>query len=265
MSCNGPIFELIDASYQVNGVPLVKHARWAVRPGEHWAVLGPNGSGKTTLLRLACGFLWPTAGSVKRLGKQRIDLGHLRRRIGWISAELLTRMPPRQPALDIVVAGRFAQIGLKHLPSTIPTAEDYQRARDGLAQLGASEIADKPFGVLSQGEKQKVLIARAAMAEPLLLVLDEPCAGMDPGARERLLAALNQLAADPAAPTLVMVTHHIAEILPALRQTLIMADGEVAAHGPTEQVLTAETITQVYGVGLRDLVVSGGRYWPIWE
>ena len=265
MSQEPPIFELAGAAYSANHTCILHPTDWTVRSGEHWAVLGPNGSGKTTLLRLACGYLWPTAGRAKRLGRDLIDLGRLRRSIGWISADLLARVPPRGPALDTVVAGRFAQVGLKHLPTNQPTDHDYQEARDQLALLGAEGVAAKPFGILSQGEKQKVLIARARMAAPLLLVLDEPCAGMDPGARERFLTALSKLAADPQAPTLVMVTHHIDEIIPELRYTLIMDQGAVAARGATSDVLTPSVIASVYGVPLRELVASGGRYWPVWD
>jgi iron complex transport system ATP-binding protein len=146
-----------------------------------------------------------------------------------------------------------------------PTDDDRARAATMLAQLGCDHLADRPFGVLSQGEKQKVLIARARMAKPLLLVLDEPCAGMDPGARERMLAAIDRLAHDPAAPTMILVTHHVEEIMPRFRRTIVMSAGRIAAAGPTAEIVTSERLAEVYGVPVQRLETSHGRLWPIWD
>ena len=238
---------------------------WSVDRGDRWAVLGPNGAGKTTLLRVATGLLWPTGGTVRRLGSEPIDLGALRRSIGWISSDLVAQIPRREPAMRTVVAGRFAQVGFKDLPALQPTADDWQAARDQLQELDCEDLAERPFGVLSQGEKQKVLIARARMAQPLLLVLDEPCAGMDPGAREHLLATLERLAQVAADLTIIFVTHHVEEIMQGFDQVLIMQGGRVAAQGPTAQMITRKTLTDLYDAPIEEIVKSGGRYWPIWK
>jgi iron complex transport system ATP-binding protein len=259
------LIELVNVSYTAGGCRILDGVNWSVDRGSHWAVLGPNGSGKTTLLKVACGYLWPTGGVVRRLGQELIDLGELRRSIGWISADLVGRIPPREPALLTVVAGRFAQVGFKDLPTMQPTPADYCQAQDLLERLRCGELRDRPFGVLSQGEKQKVLIARARMAEPLLLVLDEPCAGMDPGSRERFLAALESLAQDRTSPAIVLVTHHVEEIMPSLQQTIIIDGGRISAAGPTQKVVTADRLARLYGTPVSRIESCGGRLWPIWN
>ena len=253
--------------YRQQGVEILSDINWQIDRGQHWAVLGPNGSGKTTLLRLACGYLWPTSGRVLRLGQELIDLGELRRSIGWISSELITRIPPDDTGLETVVTGRFAQVGLKHLPYGGPTEADVADATLELVRLGCESLVAKPFGILSQGERQQVLIARARMAAPLLLVLDEPCAGMDPGVRERFLHWLDErVSADgnQSGPTVVLVTHHIEEIVPGIKNTLILRDGRLHAAGPTADVVTQSTIEVVYQTRLARLERVGGRLWPIW-
>jgi iron complex transport system ATP-binding protein len=273
--------------YRQDGVDILSDINWRIGPGQHWAVLGPNGSGKTTLLRIACGYLWPTSGRVLRLGDELIDLGELRRGIGWISSSMIADIPPEDTGLETVVSGRLAQCGLKYLPGAGPTGADFADAAIELGRLGCDGLAERHFGVLSQGERQQVLIARARMARPLLLVLDEPCAGMDPGVRERFLAWLSvHLRGDtatkrdlgdlnsqerltsrplPTLPTTILVTHHIEEIMPGIQNTMIIAGGRVYATGPTGEVVTREAIESVYNTRLARIEESGGRLWPIWD
>jgi iron complex transport system ATP-binding protein len=259
------IVELCDVSYRAGGQRILDRVAWRVERGEAWAVLGPNGAGKTVMLRIAAGFLWPNAGGlVKRCGQRLVDLRQLRRSIGWVSVSLLAEVPGRENVLDTVVSGHFAQVGLKPVAGDRPAADDYERAHDHLLRLGGAELARKPFGVLSQGEKQKVLLARARMADPLLIVLDEPCAGLDPGARERFLGTITALLEQPDAPGLVLVTHHIEEIVPGITHTAVMHQGRMASAGGTDAVLRPETISHVYGRPLRDLICRDGRRWPIW-
>src|SRR3954454_20686403 len=243
---------------------ILNDINWQIDQGQHWAVLGPNGSGKTTLLRIACGYLWPTSGRVLRLGEELIDLGELRRSIGWISSAMIADIPRTDTGLETVVSGRFAQFGLKRFPGMEPTGADFADAHDELARLCCESLGDKPFGILSQGERQQVLIARARMAKPLLLVLDEPCAGMDPGVRERFLAWLSEALRQPETPTVVLVTHHIEEIVPGFANTLVLSGGRVHSCGATEQVVTRETIESVYKTRINRIDQSGGRLWPIW-
>ncbi|MCI0332076.1 MAG: ATP-binding cassette domain-containing protein [Planctomycetes bacterium] len=281
-----------NVGYRQQGVDILADICWQIESGQHWAVLGPNGSGKTTLLRIVCGYLWPTSGRVLRLGQELIDLGEFRRSIGWISSGMIADIPADDTGLETVVTGRFAQIGLKHLPSFGPTEDDFADAAAELARLGCESLAEKPFGILSQGERQQVLIARARMAKPLLLVLDEPCAGMDPGVRERFLAWLNEhltegncgfrisdcgleekirnpgyplgAAIRNDSPTTILVTHHIEEIVPAIQNTLVLSTGRIYSVGPTHEVVTRETIETVYDTRLARIEQSGGRLWPQW-
>jgi iron complex transport system ATP-binding protein len=252
------------AGYCQQGVYILSNINWRIARGQHWAVLGPNGSGKTTLLRIVCGYLWPTSGRVLRLGEELIDLGELRRSIGWISSSMIADIPPGDTGLETVVSGRLAQIGLKRYPEFGPTPADFADAAAELKRLQCESLADKPFGVLSQGERQQVLIARARMAKPLLLVLDEPCAGMDPGVRERFLAWLDARVSEPGAPCVVLVTHHIEEIVPGIQNTLILSGGRVHSSGPTREVVTRDSIEAVYNTRLARIEHSGGRLWPIW-
>lgn len=254
----------LSVGYRQQGVDILAGVDWQIERGQHWAVLGPNGSGKTTLLRIVCGYLWPTSGRVRRLGQGLIDLGELRRSIGWISSGMISEIPPADTALETVVTGRVAQIGLKRLPNYGPTRDDYRAAAAELVRLGCADLADKPFGVLSQGERQQVLIARCRMAEPLLLVLDEPCAGMDPGVRERFLHWLNGRLASPDTLTVVLVTHHMEEIVSGIQNTIVLAAGRVFAQGPTRDVVTRSTIERLYDTRLARVETCGGRLWPVW-
>jgi iron complex transport system ATP-binding protein len=251
-------------SYRQQGVDILADINWQIERGQQWAVLGPNGSGKTTLLRIVCGYLWPTSGRVLRLGRELLDLSELRRSIGWISAGMIAEIPPSDTALETVVSGRLGQIGLKRFPHYGPSPRDFTDAAEELSRLGCDALAAKPFGILSQGERQQVLIARARMAEPLLLVLDEPCAGMDPGVRERFLAWLNARLADEEGPTVVLVTHHMEEIVSGIQNTLILSAGRVHSLGRTTDVVTKESIESVYRTRLARIEVSAGRLWPIW-
>jgi iron complex transport system ATP-binding protein len=260
-----PALEIREVSHTAGGRRLLDRVSWRVERGEHWAVLGPNGAGKTTLLKIACGYLWPNAGGeVLRDGEATTDLREMRRRIGWVSSVLTRQIPPREKALDTIVSGKFAQTGLMVMHWDRPRADDYARAEALLAEMDSLDLRDKPFGVLSQGEQQKVLIARARMTEPLLVILDEPCAGLDPAAREKLLAALTQIAARPAAPSLILVTHHIEEIVPAFAHALALRDGRVARSGPTRQIIDARLVRDLYGAEGAELIDRHGRLWPVW-
>lgn len=264
MPLAGPIFELDHVGYRQEDVEILSDVSWALHPGEHWAVIGPNGCGKTTLLRIACGYLWPSSGEIRRLGQKLIDLRQLRRSIGWVASDLGPQIPPRERALATVVSGKFAQLGLKSYDEFAPTDDDWDEARRLLDRLDCASLADKPFGVLSQGERQQVLVARAQIVAPLAIILDEPCAGMDPGVRERFLAWLAARAADAASCAIVFVTHHVEEIMPGFDRALVMQHGRIAATGATHDVVTAELLERVYGVRVSKLERANDRLWPIW-
>jgi len=258
-----PALEIRNVSYSADGKRILDSVSWTVRQGEHWAILGPNGSGKTTLLRLACGYIWPNdGGAVYRKGKTLIDLRELRKSIGWVTSTLAFEIPPWEKTLRTVVSGRFAQIGLAEGPWGEPTPKDYVQAGEYLEQTGCSQLSHQEFGTLSQGEQQKVLIARARMTQPYMIFLDEPCAGMDPGARENFLASLQSLGRQKKVPSLIYVTHHIEEILPLFKKTLILNDGRVLAAGRTGTVLKRDVLEKLYRVSLT-IIRKKGRYWPI--
>jgi iron complex transport system ATP-binding protein len=258
-----PALELRDVSYTANGQPLLKSIDWTVLPREHWAILGPNGSGKTTLLKLASGYLWPNAGGeIRRRGKLLADLRELRKSIGWVTSSLVPEIPASERVIRTVVSGKFAQVGLLENFGGSPSNADYRLGEKLLGQMGCSHLREREFGVLSQGEQQKVLIARARMTRPYLIFLDEPCAGMDPGARENFLTSLQILSRQKKIPSLVYVTHHIEEILPLFGKTLVLHRGRVLHAGTTRAVLDKNLLRELYGAPL-SLIRKKGRLWPV--
>ncbi len=259
-----PLLELSNVSYEVQGRRILEGVNWRVERGEHWALVGRNGAGKTTLLNIACGYVWPHAGGeVRRCGQALTDLRQLRRSIGWVTSALDQLIPGNEPALDTVVSGRYAGMGLKRLGGERPRAVDYDDARVQMQRLGIEQHAAQPFRVLSQGERQKVLLARACMAKPLLMILDEPCAGLDPASRESFLASLQTLADAQIEPAMVLVTHHVEEIMPAFTRLLWLADGRIAGAGPAAELLRGPLVSQLYGGAAIQLAWRNGRCWPI--
>ena len=233
-----------------DGTPLIDGVSWEVRAGERWVVLGPNGSGKTTLLRVAGALLWPTSGTDEILGERlgRVDVRTLRARVAFVSAAVARELRATQPARDVVVSGKFGALETwwhRYGPA------DWERAGRLLAEAGvggADGVAARAFGVISEGERQHVLLARALMAAPELLLLDEPAAGLDMGARERFLSVLGALAARESALTLVLVTHHTEEIPPGITHALLLAGGRVEGVGPVDDVLTSEAVSACFSV-----------------
>ncbi len=259
------LLDVQDVTYRMNGKRILDRVSWTVNRGENWAILGPNGAGKTTLLKIVCGFLWPNAGGeVLRNGESHLDLGALRRSMGWVTSSLIAEIPRGERVIDTVVSGMYAQLGLWTLPYEQPDPGALDAARAFLAELGCEDLAERRFGTLSQGEGQKVLVCRALMARPYLLILDEPCAGMDPGSRETFLSALSPLAEKRGLPALIYVTHHPEEILPAFNMLLVIKGGRVIARGATDTTLNSAMFNELYGVSL-NLVRKNGRYWPVPE
>jgi iron complex transport system ATP-binding protein len=263
MASRTPALELRNVSYVGNAKVILQSINWTVRQGDHWALLGPNGSGKTTLLKIACGYLWPNAGGeVRRKGRALINLPELRKSIGWVTSTLPPQIPLREKVIRTVVSGKFAQIGYLEKFGGEASAKDYSQAETYLAQMGCGDLRNEDFGVLSQGEQQKVLIARARMTKPYLIVLDEPCAGMDPGARENFLATLQAVGKHKRIPSLIYVTHHVEEILPLFGKTLILKEGRALYSGATHAVLKPDVLRELYGVSLH-IIKSKGRRWPV--
>jgi iron complex transport system ATP-binding protein len=238
-------------------VRIVKSLSWRISAGEHWVILGSNGSGKTTLLAALTGYVTPTCGSISVLGARygRSDWRELRKRIGLVSSAIRGRMPEDEPAWITVAGGRHGVIDYWG----DPPARERRAAVSLLAAVGAGHLRDREWTCLSQGERQRVLIARALMAKPDLLILDEPCAGLDPVARERFLAMIESLARSDNSPALALVTHHVEEILPAFTHALLLRDGAAVAAAPVSAALTSRTLSEVFDAPLQ-LRRRSGRY-----
>lgn len=247
-----------DVGLTRSGSSLLRELTWRVELDERWVVLGPNGAGKTTLLSLAAGRLHPTTGSVAVLGERlgRTDVHELRARVGLATAALADQIPGDERVLDVVMTAAWSVVG-RFREDYDPV--DRSRAELLLAQLGVGGLADRWFGTLSEGERKRVQIARALMPDPELLLLDEPAAGLDLGAREELVARLAALAADPDAPALVLVTHHVEEIPPGFTHALLLRDGATVAQGLLADTLTDELLSRTFGTSLRVSSVDG-RY-----
>ncbi len=228
---------------------LLRGIDWTVELDERWVILGPNGAGKTTLLRLAGAYLHPSTGTIHLLGERLggVDVFELRPRIGFTSAALAQRIPPGETVADVVVSAGYAVIG-RWREEYDPA--DHARALGLLRQFGVAGLAQRTFGTLSEGERKRVQIARALMTDPELMLLDEPAAGLDLGGREDLVARLSALAADPDAPALVLVTHHVEEIPPGFTHAMLMRDGGIVAAGLLEQVVTADNLSETFGIPL---------------
>lgn len=236
--------EIQNVSWKRDGKYILRNINWRVEAGDHWAVVGLNGSGKTSLLAIVSGYIFPSEGKVSVLGSSfgSCDLRELRKSIGWVSASLQDSLLVDEKAGDIVLSGRYASIGLYETPSR----GDMRRAAELMEQFGCMGFAKRPYATLSQGEKQRVMLARSLMNFPKLLVLDEPCTGLDIFARERFLAALGAIAKSRKAPTMLYVSHHVEEILPVFSNTLLLRNGRVHSSGKTKSVLNKSNLTDFF-------------------
>ncbi|MGH7905572.1 MAG: ABC transporter ATP-binding protein [Candidatus Binataceae bacterium] len=230
---------------------------WRVERGQHWAILGPNGSGKTSLLSALTGYLAPTSGEIAMLGESygRADWRELRTHVGIVSSSVHQLMAGHETPLSTIIGGKFAQIG--YWGEIQP--EDRLRAAAILKKIESGYLSDRPWRFLSQGERQRLLIGRALMAAPKLLILDEPCAGLDPVAREHFLQFIERLARRRTAPTLVLVTHHVEEIMPVFSHVLVLRSGSVLASGGKKNVLSSAILSRAFGAPIR-LARSNGRF-----
>jgi iron complex transport system ATP-binding protein len=243
-----------------DGTALLDDITWSVGMTDRWALLGPNGSGKTTLLRVAGSALWPTRGVVEVLGERLggVDMRELRKRIAVVSASVTRTLRPEIPALDVVLTGRHAALETWWNEYTDADRDEAHGLLDE-AGFGGARFAERPFGLLSEGERQQVLLARALMGRPELLLMDEPAAGLDLGARERLLGRLAELAADPDVPPLVLVTHHLEEIPPGVTHAALLRGARLLAAGPVDEVLNGDAVSEAFGIAV-DVERRGGRW-----
>jgi iron complex transport system ATP-binding protein len=245
-------------SLRRDGQVLVGPLDWAVELDERWVIIGPNGAGKTSLLRIAAATEHPSQGTARVLGERlgRVDTAELRTRVGLSSSALTQRLPDQEIVRDLVVSAGYAVLGRwRERYEDV----DHHRAIDLLESLAAEHLIDRSYGTLSEGERKRVLIARALMTDPELLLLDEPAAGLDLGGREELVARLADLAADPDAPAIVLVTHHVEEIPLGFSHCLLLSEGRAVAAGLLPDVLTAENLSAAFGQSIA-LDVIDGRY-----
>jgi iron complex transport system ATP-binding protein len=252
-----PILDVRNLTIRRDNTVILNDLSWTVQRGENWVILGANGSGKTSLLSALIGYLTPTGGEVSVLGETfgETDWRELRKHIGLVSSSVRQMMADHEPALITVVSGKYAMIDYW---GDIEAA-DQAAARRILRLVEIEHLAERRWEVLSQGERQRVLIGRALMAKPRLLILDEPCAGLDPVAREHFLDFLQRLGARRDAPALIFVTHHVEEIMPVFTHALLLREGRVVAAGPKRTVLTSKKLTEVFAAPLK-LGKRGGRY-----
>lgn len=248
---NATVLAVERLSVERGSTRILRDVAWTVRAGQHWAILGPNGSGKTSLLRALTGYLSPTSGHIAVLGRVygETDWRDLRERIGLVSSSLQISIPLAEPALETVISGKFAQLDLWAKIGRADRAAGLRLLR----LVGLPSLAEREWGCLSQGERQRVLIARALMARPELLILDEPCAGLDPVAREHFLGFVERLARQRGCPALVLVTHHVEEITPAFTHALLLRGGRVVSAGPRRTSLTSQTLGAAFGAPVRIL------------
>ncbi len=251
------ILEVSGLSIRRGPVHILDDVHWRVEPGQHWAMLGANGSGKTSLLSALAGYFMPTAGEITVLGRRfgESDWRELRRHIGLVSSAIRQRMADAEPALETVVSGKYAMIDFWGRVSRA----DRARAMRLLREIECEHLAERPWVFLSQGERQRVLIGRALMPRPRLLILDEPCAGLDPAAREHFLQFLQRLGSRKHAPTLVLVTHHVEEIMPVFSHVLILRAGKVLAAGKKNVTLNSRLLSRAFDAGIK-LKRKASRY-----
>jgi iron complex transport system ATP-binding protein len=237
---------------------ILSDVTWSVKDNERWVIVGPNGAGKTTLLKIAAAQMQPSSGSASVLGEAlgEINVFDLRTRIGFASTAIASRIPNSETVLDAVMTASYAVTGrFKEMYEDV----DERRARRVLTEWHLSEYADRAFGTLSDGERKRVQIARAVMPDPELLLLDEPVASLDIGSREATIKILSGYASHPAAPAIIMVTHHLEEIPAGFTHALVLNDGRIIACGPINHTLTTEKLSEAYGLPL-EVAFQSGRF-----
>ncbi|MGP3534910.1 ABC transporter ATP-binding protein [Microbacterium sp. RD1] len=252
------VLEFSDVVVRRNARDIVAHLDWTVADDERWVILGPNGAGKTTVLQLADTLMHPTSGTVTILGERmgQTDVFELRPRIGFASSAMARRIPPEESVLNVVLTAAYSVLGRwRERYDDI----DERRALRVLGEWRLDHLADRTFGTLSDGEQKRVLIARAVMTDPELLLLDEPTASLDLGGREELLTLLSGYAQAPTTPAMIMVTHHVEEIPIGFTHVLLLKDGDAVAAGPLAETLTADNLTETFGAPI-SLAEDGGRY-----
>ena len=236
---------------------ILSDINWRVNAGENWVLMGANGSGKTSLLSVLAGYLTPSSGTVRVCGKEygNFPWQELRAMLGFVSTSVKRMIQPGFNALEIVASGKGAVVN----PWEEAAPEDRQRAKAIMAEAGVDYLEKRSWELLSQGERQRILICRALMADPKLLILDEPCNGLDPVSRLRFLDFVQATASRAGGPPMVFVTHHVEEISPAFSNALLLRKGHVLASGPISDVVTEARLSEAFGAPVKLLRSPSGR------
>ena len=252
------VLEFSNVSVVRDRNPILNSLTWSVEPDERWVVLGPNGAGKTTLLQVASATIHPSTGKAVVLGEQlgKSDVFELRPRIGFASTALAKRIPANEAVIDVVMTAAYSVTGRWNEEYD---ELDIKRARRVLQEWKLDHLETRLFGTLSDGEQKRVQIARSIMTDPEILLLDEPAASLDLGAREELLRLLSGYASEPNSPAIIMVTHHVEEIPRGFTHVLLLSGGKVVSAGPLAEALTADTLTEAFGLPI-ELTETDGRY-----
>ncbi len=252
------VLQLIDVSVVRSGTAILDAVNWSVDDDQRWVILGPNGAGKTTMLQIAAAIIHPSSGRAEVLEEQlgSTDLFELRPRIGFASTAMARKVPANEKVIDVVMTAAYSVTGRWN--------EEYEeiderRAQRVLTEWKLGHLAERKFGTLSDGEQKRVQIARSVMTDPEILLLDEPAASLDLGAREELLQLLSGYASEPSSPAIVMVTHHVEEIPRGFTHAMLLADGGVITAGPLSEALTAESLSKAFGLQI-ELIEADGRY-----
>ena len=252
------VLHFTDVSVVRGGTTILDSVNWGVDDDQRWVILGPNGAGKTTLLQIAAAFMHPSTGHAQVLDETLggTDVFELRPRIGFASTALARKVPGNEKVIDVVMTAAYSVTGRWNEEyETI----DERRAQRVLQEWNLDHLADRKFGTLSDGEQKRVQIARSVMTDPEILLLDEPAASLDLGARESLLQLLGGFAREANSPAIIMVTHHVEEIPLGFTHVLLLAEGKIVASGPIADALTAETLSQTFGLTI-ELTETDGRY-----
>ena len=252
------VLELSDVSVVRGGTPILDSVNWSVDDDQRWVILGPNGAGKTTLLQIAAASGYPTSGQAEVLGEPLggTDVFELRPRIGFASTAMARKVPSNERVLDVVMTAAYSVTGRWN--------EEYEeiderRASRVLSEWKLEHLAERTFGTLSDGEQKRVQIARAVMTDPELLLLDEPAASLDLGAREELLQLLGGYASSKSAPAIIMVTHHVEEIPRGFTHVMLLKQGRIVAAGPLAESLTSQSLSETFDLNI-ELTEVDGRY-----
>lgn len=255
---DSPLIEIENITVQRDNTLILDRCSWKVMPGENWVIFGPNGAGKTSILNVIQGYLWPTTGTTRIFGGtlgDGVDVREMRRAIPVVSESVRRMIHNHLTGLELLVTGSRAHLDI----FSPPTDAELAKAHHMATESAITPLLEKPFGVMSTGERQRVLITRAMMAEPRAIVLDEPCTGLDLAGREWVLHAIEKISNTVNAPALLLTTHHVEEIADCFSHVLLIREGKVFEAGPMAGIFTSDNLGKLFQMPL-ELKKTDGRW-----